>query len=136
MPQPNFVPVRPRTSRSTHKSGVSSSTSTLCSAPLTLMVIATFPPTDVGSLGHRLATAMPGDIGKRRCDRTSLLDRPACRAVRDIRVREFERPPAVVAAARVEFCGMVGESEQVFPQQLIETPACGVERCLGLRVSP
>ena len=38
MPQPNLVPVRPITSRSTHSSGVSSSASTLCAFPLTLMV--------------------------------------------------------------------------------------------------
>jgi hypothetical protein len=36
-PQPNFVPVRPRTSRSTQSSGMSPSTSTLCVVPLTLM---------------------------------------------------------------------------------------------------
>ena len=38
MPQPNLVPVRPSTSRNTHSSGVSSSTSTLCVFPLTLML--------------------------------------------------------------------------------------------------
>ena len=38
MPQPNFVPVMPSTSRSTQSSGVSPSTSTLCVVPLTLMV--------------------------------------------------------------------------------------------------
>src|SRR6476661_8456824 len=38
MPQPNFVPVRPITSRSTHRSGVSGSTSTVCILLLTLMV--------------------------------------------------------------------------------------------------
>jgi hypothetical protein len=38
MPQPNFVPVMPSTSRNTQSSGVSSSTSTLCVLPLTLMV--------------------------------------------------------------------------------------------------
>src|SRR5258705_9416236 len=38
-PQPNFVPVRPRTSRSTQSSGASPSTSILCSVPLTLMVL-------------------------------------------------------------------------------------------------
>jgi hypothetical protein len=38
MPQPNFVPVRPSTSRNTQRSGVSPSTSTLCVFPLTLMV--------------------------------------------------------------------------------------------------
>src|SRR6266404_547880 len=44
-PQPNFVPVIPRTSRTTHSIGVSSSTSTLCVFPLTVMVNAmTVPP--------------------------------------------------------------------------------------------
>src|SRR6202166_2085224 len=38
MPQPNFVPVMPSTSRNTQRSGVSPSTSTLCAFPLTLMV--------------------------------------------------------------------------------------------------
>ena len=38
MPQPNFVPVMPSTSRSTQSSGVSPSTSTLCGIPLMLMV--------------------------------------------------------------------------------------------------
>ena len=38
MPQPNFVPVMPSTSRNTQSSGVSPSTSTLCVVPLTLMV--------------------------------------------------------------------------------------------------
>src|SRR5215831_8304524 len=37
MPQPNFVPVMPSTSRSTHSSGVSPSTSTDLTAPLTLI---------------------------------------------------------------------------------------------------
>jgi hypothetical protein len=37
MPQPNFVPVIPSTSRNAHNSGVSPSTSTLCVLPLTLM---------------------------------------------------------------------------------------------------
>src|SRR6202521_4324535 len=38
IPQPNFVPVMPSTSRNTQSSGVSPSTSTLCALPLTLMV--------------------------------------------------------------------------------------------------
>jgi hypothetical protein len=38
MPQPNLVPVMPSTSRSTQRSGVSPSTSTLCVFLLTLMV--------------------------------------------------------------------------------------------------
>src|SRR5215467_8367099 len=39
IPQPNFVPVMPSTSRNTHNRGVSPSTSTVRSIPLTLMVI-------------------------------------------------------------------------------------------------
>src|SRR5712675_2233840 len=39
-PQPNFVPVMPSTSRNTHKRGVSPSTSTDRSRPLTLIVVA------------------------------------------------------------------------------------------------
>src|SRR5579862_9422521 len=38
-PQPNFVPVRPTTSRSTQSSGVSRSISSWCCVPLTLIVI-------------------------------------------------------------------------------------------------
>ncbi len=44
-PQPYLVPVRPTCSRSTHRSGVSASTSTECSLPFTLslnMAIGTF----------------------------------------------------------------------------------------------
>jgi hypothetical protein len=37
MPQPNFVPVMPSTSRNTHSSGMSPSTSTVRMAPLTLI---------------------------------------------------------------------------------------------------
>jgi hypothetical protein len=37
MPQPNFVPVMPSTSRNTQRSGVSPSTSTLCVLPLSLI---------------------------------------------------------------------------------------------------
>jgi hypothetical protein len=37
IPQPNFVPVMPSTSRNTQSSGVSPSTSTLCVFPLILM---------------------------------------------------------------------------------------------------
>src|SRR5258705_11549372 len=40
MPQPNFVPVMPSTSRNTHNRGVSPSTSTVRSTPLTLILIA------------------------------------------------------------------------------------------------
>src|SRR6516165_736259 len=36
MPQPYLVPVNPMRSRSTHKSGVSGSASTVCACPLTV----------------------------------------------------------------------------------------------------
>ena len=61
-----------------------------------------------------------------------LLDRTACWTICDIRTREFERPPAVIAAAGVELSGMVREGEQMSPKKLIETKPCGVELCLGL----
>jgi hypothetical protein len=38
MPQPNLVPVMPKTSRNTHKRGVSASTSAVRSMPLTLIL--------------------------------------------------------------------------------------------------
>jgi hypothetical protein len=61
-----------------------------------------------------------------------LLDRTACRAICDIRAREFERPPAVVAAASVELRGMIRKGERVSPEKLIEANTCGVELYLGL----
>ena len=73
-----------------------------------------------------------GLIGSIHRDRMRLLDRTACRTIRDIRAREFERPPAVVAAAGVELRGMVREGEQVSPKKLFEAETCGVELCLGL----
>src|SRR6516164_860029 len=38
LPQPNFVPVMPSTSRKTHSKGMSPSTSTSCSTPLTVIL--------------------------------------------------------------------------------------------------
>src|SRR5215472_3454471 len=52
MPQPNLVPVIPSTSRSTHKSGVSPSTSTVRSTPLILMVVAIATSRPVALIGH------------------------------------------------------------------------------------
>jgi hypothetical protein len=69
----------------------------------------------------------------RHRDRIGLLDRTACRTIRDIRARELERPPAVVAAASVELRGMIREGEPVPPKKLIEANTCGVE--LGLASS-
>src|SRR5437899_12969494 len=44
MPQPNFVPVRPTTSRSAHRMGMSLGTSTVWSLPLMLSVIMVVHP--------------------------------------------------------------------------------------------
>ena len=52
--------------------------------------------------------------------RLRLLYRTTCRTIRDTCAREFERPPAVVATAGIEFRSMVGEGEQVPLKKLIE----------------
>src|SRR5262245_43778100 len=111
MPQPNLVPVRPRTSRRTHKSGVSWSTSTSCSAPLTLKVIATFPPIR---------------------DRMRLRGRTTRRTIRDISSCQLECAAAVVAAACIELGCMVREGQQVPSEQLLEAGSCRFELYLGL----
>src|SRR5215510_5018059 len=67
-----------------------------------------------------------------RCDRIGLLDRTACRTIRDVRARKLERPSAVVAAAGVELRGMVREGERVFLEQLFETRARRIEMSLRL----
>src|ERR1700749_1240276 len=43
-PQPNLVPFMPSRSRSTHRSGMSGSASTLCDLPLILSVSIALPP--------------------------------------------------------------------------------------------
>src|SRR5437016_2550428 len=48
MPQPNFVPVRPTTSRSTHRIGMSDGTSTVTSRPLMFRVAMNDAPRDDG----------------------------------------------------------------------------------------
>jgi len=57
MPQPNFVPVIPRTSRSVQSSGISSGTSSLRGFPFTLSVIMAPPLREVESV----ATNASGD---------------------------------------------------------------------------
>ena len=75
--------------------------------------------------------ACPSRIGNQRnCIR--LLDGTARRAIGDIGARELERPPAIIAAAGVERRGMVRESEQMSPQELIEAGSRGIELSLGL----
>ncbi|HEX3341444.1 MAG TPA: hypothetical protein VHT68_19985 [Pseudolabrys sp.] len=61
-----------------------------------------------------------------------LLDRTACRTIRDIRARKFKRPPAVVAAAGAELSSMLREGERVSPKKLIEAKPRGVELPFGL----
>jgi hypothetical protein len=61
-----------------------------------------------------------------------LLDGTACGTIGDIRARELERPPAIVAAAGVELRGMVREGEQMPLKKLIEAGPRGIELPLGL----
>jgi hypothetical protein len=61
-----------------------------------------------------------------------LLDRPARLTIRDIRPREFERPPAVIPAAGVELRGVIRESEEMSLKKLLKANSRGVELSLGL----
>jgi hypothetical protein len=61
-----------------------------------------------------------------------LLDRPACRSIRDIRAGELERPPVLVAAADVELRSMIRKGERVSLKKLFEAKPRGVELRLGL----
>src|SRR5262245_59038032 len=65
-------------------------------------------------------------------DRMLLLDRTSRRSIRDIRAREFERPPSVVAAAGVELGGMIGEGEEVPAKKLLVAKPRGFKLGLGL----
>ncbi|MNN45434.1 hypothetical protein D3C81_1597700 [compost metagenome] len=64
MPQPNLVPVMPSTSRSTQSSGVSGSTSTLCSVPLIFRVRAISPPSGFHQDGRPSSRAIQGWPGR------------------------------------------------------------------------
>src|SRR5256885_6834551 len=61
MPQPNLVPVRPSVSRNPHSNGMSGSTSTAVSLPLTLSLIMTPPAAEHPRTSGRaeLARALP-----------------------------------------------------------------------------
>jgi hypothetical protein len=58
MPQPNFVPVNPSDSRSTHSSGVVESASTTCGVPFTVSVI------DIVGPRSGYSAVAPGHIAK------------------------------------------------------------------------
>ena len=64
MPQPNFVPVMPSTSRNTHRRGVSPSTSTVRSTPLTFIVVAIATSGLFARIGH--ANAATKTVAARR----------------------------------------------------------------------
>jgi hypothetical protein len=64
MPHPNLVPVMPRTSRSTHRSGMSGGTSTSRLAPFTVKVI----------IGGLLLGGDDKDRPRTRLNETALLD--------------------------------------------------------------
>ena len=87
--------------------------------------------TDVPAPQASCEIACPSRLGNQRnCIR--LLDGTARGTIGDIGAREFERPPAIIAAAGVELRGMVRESEQMPPQELIEAGPRGIELSLGL----
>ena len=67
MPQPNFVPVMPSTSRNTQSSGVSPSTSTLCVLPLTLMVKAMAPLSQTSLIATSMLPRVAFEYGQISC---------------------------------------------------------------------
>src|SRR5262249_41063247 len=69
-------------------------------------------------------------------DRLHLFDRPAGRTVRDIRAREVECAPPVIAAAGVELRGVGGEGGRVSAQKSFEPPMRGAELRVGFSESP
>ena len=82
MPQPNFVPVSPSTSRSTQRSGMSSGAGTSCSLPLTLSFMAA---SSLPSTSRRVtASPAPRPPRARRCRRGRSYPRawPPCGARR------------------------------------------------------
>src|SRR5262245_30706551 len=97
LPQPNFVPVMPSTSRSTHNNGMSPSTSTSCSAPLTLIFKAIGVPFwDTGVLPCRTAI-MATLWGYGKLLMSTAILAPACRSRLSLGAaplaREHEQPP-------------------------------------------
>src|SRR2546429_1069223 len=64
MPQPNLVPVRPITSRSTQSTGMSGGTSTVCCVPFTFRVITAVRP--AGPCSSRLPAGTEPARGRRR----------------------------------------------------------------------
>jgi hypothetical protein len=70
-----------------------------------------------------------GCLARTDLHRLHLFERPTGRAVRDVRARELERSPAVVAAAGVELRSMVGEGKRVSGKKLIAT--WQTERAVG-----
>ena len=72
-----------------------------------------------------------GLVGVQR-ERLHLFARTPGRTIRDIRLRQLERPPVVVAAASVELCGVVCEGEQVSSKKLLEANPRGVKLPLAL----
>src|SRR5262249_41631195 len=89
---------------------------------------------ELRAVGKRRTSALHASCRAKGCgltssyrDRMRLLDRTAGRTIRDICVRELERPLAIVAAARVELRGMVSECEQMPAQKLFEAKPCGLK---------
>src|SRR5262245_41801993 len=55
-----------------------------------------------------------------------------CRAVRAVRTRKLERPPAVVAATGIELRSVICEGEQVPFKKLLKAGPCSIELTFGL----
>jgi hypothetical protein len=81
--------------------------------------------------GSKLIDLVDAASSAIRCDRSRLLNRTPGRTIRDIRSRQLERPPVIVAAAGVELRGVICEGAQVSPKKLLEAKPCGVELCLA-----
>jgi hypothetical protein len=68
-----------------------------------------------------------GLAGTRSCC-IHLLDRTACRTIRNIHAGKLERLPTVIAAAGVELRGMVREGRKCLPRR---SNRAASSRCLG-----
>src|SRR5260221_10614152 len=85
IPQPNFVPVRPKTSRSTHSKGMSAGTSTDFETPLTFKFVMGIPSIVSQHIAVNRASAsqaIPGNFDRRIFRRDSIEGGLADRKVR------------------------------------------------------
>src|SRR5262245_31046045 len=84
------------------------------------------------SFGRSFVGRWGCDLIGARGDRIHLLDRTARTPISDIRARELECPPVIVAAADVKLRGMVREGEQVPAKKPFEARPSSLESGLSL----